>query len=944
MLKNGLIFDGSFNRAFMQAGATLYLFERGFKPDIVMGTSFGAINAIFIAADPSPKGVKRLLEFWNNIDTKIIFRKGILSKIKGDRHFDSKPILELLRRHIQWAPDTVEIPFLITTYDLDEENIKSWDNLNTLSLPHVILASISIPGLYKPVEIGGKEYVSGVVNLSSLYELAIERNVTSIHALESDNEKLLNKIDPRFRLYMKQNLIHTRELAIPEKSVQRYRIESNRAFEDFSSREEVMEEGYRQLRKQFIERKLMKLGRIKESLELLTRPDLTLEEEVMKAYTLYLEGDIWKAFEKFNNLSYKHAEVKENLHYITGYSRLLMDIGSLNEAEKILQEGKELYPKEPTIYDNLSRLAFFKGALRESIEYLNKAIALSQEKRDFITLNLAQNHKGVTLYMVGDFKRALGLVEESASRLRALDHAYYTVIAYNNLIKIYNDTGQLIQAENILKFLEEYVHISGSSRTMAIYLSSMASTIAYRNIKEAIRLEKEALEIALDKNDVSMIPLLLYSIAMKYIAIGEVEKAIKYLKEAMEISKEYNLAYPYQLSALQLIGAYIQANMRDEAEKLVLEIQSYKHLAPIMELQLKAIRIYLYEQKEQIQELIDTLKTIQDVRGVVYALPSQVRECLFEYMRDHTSVADLIRMGLKEVIVQKLSTKTKERIEFIETISPEDSLHFIDVIVNFADKFREDGYELKLKQITRYWYNNVEQFVKTFGHFTYFFNREMIPLERIGDLMNQYILQFLITNEGQRMTFGDISTTFGIHSESVRERLYHLQRIIEPWIITESPKYLIIHNDELIFTTDEHFQSDYKNFLENLRLFEETGRYTYLERAIEEYQEDFLLGVSHRYFEEIREMLREKYKAAVLELAKYYVDSENREKAIALLENFLLKYPNSPKHTKLLIELLYRENRRAAAYEWYLRFASLENTEPFDFYEITKEYGSKMEI
>ena len=941
MLKNGLIFDGSFNRAFMQAGAALYLFERGFKPDIVMGTSFGAINAIFIAADPSPGGVKKLLEFWRKIEPGILFRRGWLSKLKGEKIFDSRLLLDFLRENIKWAPDTMEIPFVITTYDLGNETIKPWDNENTPGLAHVILAATSIPGFYRPVDIEGRQHVSGIVNPSSLYEIAIEKNVTSLYAMESDNEKLLERIDPRFKLYMKQNLIHSRGVTFPEKSVQRFRLESSRNFEDFSEKEKIREEGYRQLRKQFIERKLIKFGRIKESLELLTRPDLSLEEEVLRAYALYLEGDIWKAFEKFNDLSYSHPEVRKNIHYIIGFSNLLMDTGSIGEAEEILKSGQTLHPENPFIYDNLSRLAFFKGAIGESIEHLDRAIKLARDKGDPIALNLALNHKGVTFYMIGNFKEALNLMEESASSLRALDHAYHTVVAYNNLIKLYNDTGQIVQAENILKFLEEYAHISGSSRAMTIYLSAMASTVAHRDMKEAIRLEKRALDIALEKNDINMIPLLLYSIATKYSVIGETEKAIKYLKEAVRISKEHNLAYPYQISALQLINAYIQIDRKDEAEKLILEVQTYRNIAPIVDLQLQAIQIYLYQQRNRLYQFVETLKTIPDVRSVIYPLPPQVRNFLFEYMRDHTSIPDLIKMGLNEVIVQKLSIRTDDRKEFIETITPEDSLQFIDIIKEFAEKFKKDGYELKLRQITRFWYNHVRQFVKMFGHFTYFFNQELIPSGKIGDLMNQYIFQFLLTNEGRKFAFGNISTIFGIHSENVRERLGYLQQLMEPWIITEPPKYLIIHEDEFIFNTDENFESDYSNFIENLAKFENSGDYSYLEKALEEYQDDFLLGVNHVYFEELRENLKKKYRDAVLRLARHYVDSEEREKAIALLENFLLKYPDSPEHTKLLIKLLYNANRRAAAYEWYLRFISLENIEPFDFYEVIAEGRKK---
>ena len=40
------------------------LAERGVRPDIILGTSVGAINGVLFAADPTPAGVERLAELW----------------------------------------------------------------------------------------------------------------------------------------------------------------------------------------------------------------------------------------------------------------------------------------------------------------------------------------------------------------------------------------------------------------------------------------------------------------------------------------------------------------------------------------------------------------------------------------------------------------------------------------------------------------------------------------------------------------------------------------------------------------------------------------------------------------------------------------------------------------------------------------------------------------
>src|SRR4029078_771690 len=39
--------------------------DAGVRPDLVCGTSVGAINGAALAADPTPEGVKRLLTIWD---------------------------------------------------------------------------------------------------------------------------------------------------------------------------------------------------------------------------------------------------------------------------------------------------------------------------------------------------------------------------------------------------------------------------------------------------------------------------------------------------------------------------------------------------------------------------------------------------------------------------------------------------------------------------------------------------------------------------------------------------------------------------------------------------------------------------------------------------------------------------------------------------------------
>ncbi|MDQ7028746.1 MAG: patatin-like phospholipase family protein [Ardenticatenia bacterium] len=50
------VLSGGGNRGALQVGALQVLLEAGIQPDVLVGTSVGAVNALFLACDPTPQG------------------------------------------------------------------------------------------------------------------------------------------------------------------------------------------------------------------------------------------------------------------------------------------------------------------------------------------------------------------------------------------------------------------------------------------------------------------------------------------------------------------------------------------------------------------------------------------------------------------------------------------------------------------------------------------------------------------------------------------------------------------------------------------------------------------------------------------------------------------------------------------------------------------------
>jgi NTE family protein len=150
--KTGLVLSGGGTRGFAHLGVIDALIEKGIKPDIISGTSAGAIAGAFIASGKTPKEIRDLLikgSFFKY--TKIQFPKDGLMKLDG--------LKELFKKEIKAKNlEDLEIPLFVSISNLNSGEI---EYRNTGKLEQLVLASSSIPILFAPVTIDGNRYVDG---------------------------------------------------------------------------------------------------------------------------------------------------------------------------------------------------------------------------------------------------------------------------------------------------------------------------------------------------------------------------------------------------------------------------------------------------------------------------------------------------------------------------------------------------------------------------------------------------------------------------------------------------------------------------------------------------------------------------------------------------------------------------------------------------------------
>lgn len=139
-------------------GVGVALEEHGFVPDLVVGTSVGALNGAIVAAHPGQAG-PWLVRVWTHLRRREVFP--LRPRIAGGGMCSTAGIERLIRR--AGLPDRMEdlpLPFTAVATDLATGQQAA---LTTGDLPSALLASAAIPGVLPPVERDGRTLVDGGV-------------------------------------------------------------------------------------------------------------------------------------------------------------------------------------------------------------------------------------------------------------------------------------------------------------------------------------------------------------------------------------------------------------------------------------------------------------------------------------------------------------------------------------------------------------------------------------------------------------------------------------------------------------------------------------------------------------------------------------------------------------------------------------------------------------
>lgn len=184
--KCAFVLTGGGSLGAVQVGMLRALMASGIRPDFLIGSSVGAVNACYFAGDPTLECIDRLEGLWCKVRKGEVFSRVLpLAMAWGLlRHpgsmVDPAGLRAILERNLAFRNiEDALLPVHVMATDHNGLGIR----LTSGPMVDAVLASSAIPGIFPPVEIDGRALMDGAVAASSPIRAAVELGATRVIVL-----------------------------------------------------------------------------------------------------------------------------------------------------------------------------------------------------------------------------------------------------------------------------------------------------------------------------------------------------------------------------------------------------------------------------------------------------------------------------------------------------------------------------------------------------------------------------------------------------------------------------------------------------------------------------------------------------------------------------------------------------------------------------------------
>ncbi|GAB2727705.1 patatin-like phospholipase family protein [Nocardioides pakistanensis] len=188
MTRTAFVLGGGGLLGAVEVGMLRALAEAGIEPDVILGTSVGALNGALVAADPGPGVIDRLVGLWETaVSGKEVYGDGAVRQVTravrtGTHLHSSRPLRRRLEAELgDLTFDELAIEFQCCAASI-ERAAEHWFTQGRVV--DAVVASAAVPGLLRPAKVGDEHYLDGGIVNSIPVGRAVEVGADRIFVLQ----------------------------------------------------------------------------------------------------------------------------------------------------------------------------------------------------------------------------------------------------------------------------------------------------------------------------------------------------------------------------------------------------------------------------------------------------------------------------------------------------------------------------------------------------------------------------------------------------------------------------------------------------------------------------------------------------------------------------------------------------------------------------------------
>lgn len=186
LMRTAWVLPGGSTFGAIQAGLVTALFDSGERPDMLVGTSVGSLNAAWLASDPSIRGAAKLRDMWHTMRRSDIFpiepARLLAGKLGLTNHLmTSRGLARWLHKALPYRRlEDAQIPLTVTATDVNTGEGVYF--ARGPALP-ALVASCSLPGVFPPIKVGDRWLVDGGPAAFMPITRAVEQGAERVYVL-----------------------------------------------------------------------------------------------------------------------------------------------------------------------------------------------------------------------------------------------------------------------------------------------------------------------------------------------------------------------------------------------------------------------------------------------------------------------------------------------------------------------------------------------------------------------------------------------------------------------------------------------------------------------------------------------------------------------------------------------------------------------------------------